>query len=340
MLFANPELLSLLVLLPAVLWWSLRARRRGVARFSSLRLLAHAPFSPAVKAPLLLGVLRCVGLALLIVALARPQTTNTHVAITGEGISIQLVIDNSASMKTRDYDMDSAAISRLDAVKYSMRLFIGGDGYGTDQAGEHGLSGRPNDRIGMITFSRDPEVICPSTLDHQAALEALEGIRLAPPVGTNIGDAVAWALDRLRRDPCKERVIILLSDGAHNIKNAMQPLEAADLAAALKIKVYTIGAVGNRYRPNQVRKSMDDDDAVDEPTMQEIASRTGGQYFRATDTTGLTQIYQEIDRLETTKIEKKVHKTVREWYLIPLIPGLLLLVVEQILLATRFLRVP
>src|SRR5262249_1974125 len=151
----------------------------------------------ALYGPPLLLSLRALALILLIVALARPQTANAHVHTHSQGISIQLVIDNSYSMRTHDYDLGDQSISRLDAVRHPDRLFIAG--------GEHGLSGRPDDRIGIITFARDPDVVCPATLDHAAALDALEHIQLAPPVGTNIGDALAWALDRLRSEPAKEK---------------------------------------------------------------------------------------------------------------------------------------
>src|SRR5262249_8070068 len=138
-----------------------------------------------------------------------------------DGIAIQLIIDNSYSMRTRDYDLGSQSISRLEAVKHAVRLFVEG--------GENGLTGRPNDKIGLITFARDPHVVCPATLDHAAVLDALERIVLAPPVGTNIGDALAWGLDRLRHDPTRQKVIILLSDGSHNVKDSLPPLDAAQL---------------------------------------------------------------------------------------------------------------
>jgi Ca-activated chloride channel family protein len=299
----------------------------------------------ATWGPKLLTGLRGAAILLLIIALARPQTADAHVRTHSEGISIQLVIDNSYSMRTTDYDRGEEPISRLDAVKYAVRLFVAG--------GEHELSGRPDDRIGIITFARDPDVICPATLDHAAVLDALEHIRLAPPVGTNIGDALAWALDRLRHDPAKEKVIIMLSDGSHNVKEGMTPLDAAKLAANLKVRVYTIGAVGNRFgRPRQPdladlvrqvqgrRVRTGSEDSVDEPTMQKIADLTGGKYFRATDTNGLTSIYQEIDRLEKTQMEQTVRFAQREWFLAALTPAVVLLALEQLLAATRLLRVP
>jgi Ca-activated chloride channel family protein len=330
--FANPEAFFLLILLPLAVGWSLRARRQGAARFSALAGSNALPAGLARWGPALLIVLRTLSLGLLIGALARPQTAHATETSHTDGITIQLVIDTSYSMKTRDYDQGRQSISRLEAVKHAMRLFI--------QGGEHGLDGRPNDKIGLITFARDPEVVCPATLDHEAALEALEQIPLSPPVGTNIGDALAWALDRLQGDPNKQKVIILLSDGAHNAREALPPLDAADLARDLKVKIYTIGAVGNRFQPSAVRKQLNSDDEVDEPVMQQIAEKTGGKYFRATDTNGLVQIYQEIDRLEKTRMEKVVHVSFREWFLGLVVTAAAALGLEQLLAATRLLRIP
>jgi Ca-activated chloride channel family protein len=338
--FANPEALVLLLLVPLVLWWSLRPRQRGTARFSHLGMAARLPWGWAVHGPALLSGLRILVLVLLIVALARPQTADARVQTHTEGIAIQLVIDNSFSMSFQDYDQGAHSISRLEAVKHAVRLFVAG--------GQGDLQGRPNDKIGIISFARDPDVVCPLTLDHQTVLRGLDSITYAPPVGTNIGDALAWGLDRLRHDPARQKVLILLSDGAHNIKDSLPPLEAARLAADLKIKVYTIGAVGNRFgQPQAVLIRMPDgrqhlvtEETVDEPMMRKIAAQTGGQYFRATDTNGLLSIYREIDRLETTRIDSSTTVSFREWFLVLVIAALGLLALEQSLAATRLLRVP
>jgi Ca-activated chloride channel family protein len=329
--FGHPEAFLLLAILPVALWRTLRAGHRGAARFSTVG-IASAHYGSWVRwGPGLLSGLRAGAVVLLVIALAQPQTADAHVHTHSNGISIQLVIDNSYSMRTTDYDLGTESISRLDAVKHSVRLFIAG--------GEHGLSGRPDDRIGIITFARDPDVVCPATLDHAAALDALEHIQLAPPVGTNIGDALAWALDRLRHDPAKEKIIVLLSDGSHNVKEGMAPLAAAKLAADLKVKVYTIGAVGNRFgKQRPTRRGSED--SVDEPMMQKIAESTGGRYYRATDTNGLTSIYEEIDNLEKSQLEQTVRVSYREWFMAALAPAILLLVLEQLLAATRLLRVP
>ncbi len=340
MRFATPEAFLLLPLVPFVLWWSLRPQRQMAARYSQLALLRKLPEGWAVWGPRMLAALRGAALLLLITALARPQKIDGQDRSHSDGITIQLVIDNSYSMREEDYDLDSRSISRLDAVKHALRLFVNG--------GEQGLEGRPHDRIGLISFARDPDVLCPATLDHSAVMQAIDDLQLAPPVGTNIGDGLGWALERLRNDPSKEKVVILLSDGAHTIKDSvLQPLEAAQLAADLKIKVYTIGAVGNRggnaglsswqqlLLSNRHKRA-----EVGERCLQRIAEATGGEYYRATDTEGLTSIYKEIDRLETTRLERNVEVNYEERYLIVALPGVVLAVLEQLLAATRFLRIP
>jgi Ca-activated chloride channel homolog len=341
MRFANPEVFLLAPLVPFVLWWTLRPRHHAAACFSQVRMAAKLPAQAAVWGPTLLVFVRGMALALLLVALARPQTVDAKENTHSDGIAIELVIDNSYSMRTRDYDSGPRAISRLEAVKHAVKLFVGG--------GVHGLDGRPNDRIGVITFARDPDVICPLTLDHKAVLDAVERIQLAPPVGTNIGDSLAWGLDRLQHEESKEKVLVLLSDGSHNVKEGMPPLDAAQLAADLKVKIYTIGAVGNRFQKTRPPLSgslsygyqrESSEDSVDEPLMQKISERTGGQYFRATDTDGLLRIYREIDRLETSKMETTMRVAHKEWYFFMLLPAIGLMAVEQLLAATRLLRIP
>ncbi|HEY7331257.1 MAG TPA: VWA domain-containing protein [Gemmataceae bacterium] len=343
MRFANPEAFLFLPVVALAVGYTLRSRSQAAARFSSLRLTAALPTGWAIIGPALLITSRTLALTALVFALARPQTPNHTEQIHTDGIAIQLILDISASMETRDYAAGSVPLSRLQAVKQALRLFVEG--------GQEGLSGRPNDKIGIITFAREPEVVCPLTLDHSAVLEALDRIRAAPPVGTNIGDALAWGLDRLHRESAKQKIIILLSDGAHNVKDAMTPVEAAQLAADLKIKVHTIGAIGNRshrlnrsladlIRSLQKRSPNMAFDDCDEPAMQKIADLTGGRYYRSTDTSGLTAIYRDIDRLETTPIEKTIHTTYREWFWPLVVLALGLLAMEQLLASTRCLRVP
>ncbi len=339
MRFANPEAFLLVPPLLLAVLWSLSRRHRGAARYSGLGAAAWSG-GWSVWGPGLLTALRATAVLLVVAAVARPQTSDDTVRSKTEGITILLVIDNSYSMTYRDYAVDGVTVSRLDAVKHAVRLFVSG--------GEHGLKGRPNDKIGLITFARDPDVVCPATLDHAAVLAALERVGPSPPVGTNIGDGLAWALDRIRTDPAKEKVIVLLSDGSHNVKEGLPPLEAAQLAADLKVRVHTVGAIGNgggrRTLADLIAQAQGgrpkQGDSVDEPMMRQIAEMTGGRYFGATDTGGLVKIYEEIDRLETTTTERTVRVAFREWYLALAAPGALFLLLEQALSATRLLRVP
>src|SRR5262249_30703262 len=155
----NPEAFLLLPVVALALWWSAR-HRPGAARFSALTSAAALPAGWAVWGPALLLLFRTLALVALVVALARQQGESSDERTRSDGIAIQLVLDNSYSMRTRDYYVGTQSISRLDAVKHAVHLFVEG--------GEQGLTGRPNDKIGVITFARDPDVVCPATLDHAA----------------------------------------------------------------------------------------------------------------------------------------------------------------------------
>jgi Ca-activated chloride channel family protein len=331
--WAHPQAFWLLLLLPLA-FWPLRTVRAGGTRLPGLR-TRLARLGLGRWGPPILATLRAAGLALLILALARPQTTAADAKSYTEGIAIQLVLDTSLSMGYTDYTINGRRVSRLDAARHAIRLFVRGDA-------DHNLPGRPQDLIGLVVFNRDPEVACPLTHAHDTLLASLDQVVLGPH--TNIGDGLAWGLDRLHQSAPKQKVLILLSDGKHTVKEAIPPLEAAQLAADLGIRVYTIGAVGNRaanspglLRPNPLVRG--GDDSIDEETLRRVAERTGGKYFRATDTDGLLAIYREIDQLEKTRITQTNSVRREEWFLYLLIPGLLLLCAEQGLAATRFLVV-
>jgi Ca-activated chloride channel family protein len=339
MSWAHPQAFWLLLLLPLA-FWPLRRMVRGCARFATPRGGSMLTGKLGLWGPHMLAGLRAAGLALLIAALARPQTIDAQSHRHTEGIAIQLVLDTSNSMGYTDYALGDELISRMDAARHAIRLFVKGDG-------NRDLQGRPHDLIGLVTFNRYPDVACPLTHSHDTLLAALEEVVLGPY--TNIGDGLAWGLDRLRRAEPKQKVLILLSDGKQNIKEAMRPEEVAELAVQLGVRIYTVGAVGNqaevaRLRAKQPTRARlptyDPADSVDEGAMRRIAERTGGRYYRATDTEGLTAIYQDIDQLEKSKIERTESVQFDEWYLYLLIPSLLALGLEQLLAATRFLVVP
>jgi Ca-activated chloride channel family protein len=342
--WAHPQALLLLLLVPLV-FWPLRAAWRGVTRFPGVSQSLTQVAPAAAWGPVILATFRGLGLILLILALARPQTLHGRTQRTTEGIAIQLVLDTSLSMGIADYTLGDRAITRLDAAKHAIRLFVRGDE-------QHQLPGRPHDLIGLVTFNRHPDVVCPLTLAHETLLSALHGVTLGPY--TNIGDGLAWGLDRLRQAPPREKILILVSDGKQNVKEALGPHEAAQLATQLGIRIYTIGAVGNRFDPERrptlaelVRQAQparsgqrQPADTVDEDTLRRVAEATGGKYFRATETDGLLAIYREIDALEKTRITDPRPAHRQEWYFVLLIPGLLLFFTEQLLAATRFLVIP
>ena len=274
-------------------------------------------------------------LILLVTALARPQTAQTDAHSHTEGIAIQLVLDTSLSMGYTDYAHQNQAISRMDAARHAIRLFVKGDE-------EHNLPGRSQDQIGLVGFNRYPDVLCPLTHSHDTLLASLDDVSLGPY--TNIGDGLAWGLDRLRRASPKQKILILLSDGKQTAPDAMNPQAAAKLAAELGVRVYTIGAVGNQggEPPSALMRFMNRTsaaDSVDEETMKRVASLTGGKYFRATDSEGLLAVYREIDQLEKSRIEQVSTVKREDWFTVPLIAGLLGLALEALLAATRFLMI-
>ncbi|GAG05057.1 unnamed protein product, partial [marine sediment metagenome] len=257
------------------------------------------------------------GLALLIVALARPQRGREEFRIRTEGVAIEMCIDRSGSMQAMDFHIDGKRVNRLAAVKKVFEDFVTGTG---------DLPGRPDDPIGLVAFGGYAHDKCPLTLDHNALSQILNTVKIAQPIYdsqgrvinerlwkeeqlTAIGDAVAHAVDRLKDANAKSKVIILLSDG-ENTAGAIDPAEAAEAAKAYEIKIYTIGVgstglapfpVGTDrsgrtvLRPGQVR--------LDEQTLKMMAETTGGRYFNAKDTEALEEVYAEIDKLEKTLTE-------------------------------------
>jgi Ca-activated chloride channel family protein len=338
MTLANPIWLLLLLLVPLV--WYLPERRRGraVFRFPSAELFEGIGPTFWQRLAWLPRALRAVCLVLLIVALARPQRPNERTRVWAEGIAIQMVVDNSGSMQIEDFVLDGKLVTRLDAVKDVFGRFVKGDGT---------LTGRPDDLVGLVTFANFPDTKCPLTLSHETLALEIGAVKTAIPSddGTNIGDAVAWALEDLKNAKAKSKVMILLTDGVNEPQRhegtpePLDPLEAARIAAGLGIKIYTIGA-GSTEPMVCIKGRMVPNRAVDERLLQTMAATTGGQYYRATDTEGLRQIYSEIDRLEKTRSESVVYLDYKELFPPLAWAGLVMLCVEQLLVATRLRRIP
>ncbi|QGS17452.1 MULTISPECIES: VWA domain-containing protein [Capnocytophaga] len=314
-IFANPEFFWLLLLLPLMLLWYWYWNKKSQANVTFSTTIAFKKtksWSDALYH--LLFVLRMIAIALIVVALARPQThsENAKTKIT-DGIDIVMAIDVSASMLSQDLKPN-----RFEALKKVASQFV---------------KDRPNDRIGLVIYAGESYTKTPVTTDKLIILNALSEITYGQiEDGTAIGMGLATAVNRLKESKAKSRVIILLTDGVNNT-GFIDPQTAAELAAEYGIKVYTVGIGTNGmalspyalnadgsiiYRMQQVD--------IDEPLMKKIAQVTKGRYFRATNNQKLQQIYDEINQMETTKIEEFKYTEVDEkfrWWV--LVAGLLLL---------------
>jgi Ca-activated chloride channel family protein len=340
MRLANPEALVLLFLVPPLLWWTTRRGAPVGIGYPALSELVRLRPSWPAWARQALPWLRALALTLIIGALARPQWGVEATKVLREGIAIAMVVDISSSMGALDLQINDRQVNRLDVVKETFRDFVTGDG--------GALSGRDGDIIGMVTFARFADVLTPLTLDHRAVLGLLDGVGLVPlpeEDGTAIGDAMVLAIERLRAAAGAGKVMILLTDGSHNAGD-VEPTEAAQIASALGIRIYTIGA-GSRgialmpsrnrdgsisYVPGQV--------FIDEFTLQRVASMTGGRYFRATDADALRSIYAEIDRLEKAQNVAEHQQRYVEIFPLAVALGLVLLVGEIVLVTTRLRTIP
>lgn len=316
--FANPWALVLVPAVPLAVWWWLR-RPRAALRYSDTMALARLPGGRNRWARGMGGGLRGAGLALLVIALAGPRWPDVHTRIPTEGIAIQMVVDVSGSMAEPDFEWDGAPISRLDAVKKVFHLFVEG-GEGPDGAP---LEGRSSDLIGLVTFATWPKSACPLTLSHAVLARLLdqEKPRSVPTESrTNIGDALAWGLRRLEAAGSTRKVIVLLSDGEHNVPPpALTPRQAAQLAANVHVPVYTIDAGGETNveegieSPETARTAAEIREAGAR-ALQVVAQITGGRYFRARDTASLLAVCREIDRLERQEIQSFVYQRYYEGY--------------------------
>lgn len=247
----------------------------------------------------MLFVLRIVALVTLIIALARPQSSNVSESIDSEGIDIVLSVDVSGSMLAEDLKPN-----RIEAAKKVAADFI-------DQ--------RPTDRIGLVIFSGESFTQCPITIDHNVLKEQLSQIKSGVLVdGTAIGMGLATGVDRLRNATGKSRVLILLTDGVNNT-GLIDPSTALEIAKAYKVRVYTIG-VGTEGEapyptptPYGIQKQMMPVQ-IDEPLLKKISVETGGEYYRATNNKSLAGIYQKIDKLEKTKVEISSYKQYSELF--------------------------
>ena len=324
MTFLHPHLLWLLLLLPVqlliyVLW---RRKQQASLRMPSLHFLDGVGGGVRVYLRHSVFALRLLALGLIIIALARPQSSSSWSEDRVEGIDIMLTMDISTSMLAMDFQPN-----RVEAAKEVAMRFV---------------ANRPNDNIGLVVFAGESFTACPLTQDHATLINRLRS--MTPGIiedQTAIGSGIATAIGRLKESKAKSKVIILLTDGANNTGN-ISPKMAADLAKTFGISIYTIGVgsgAGEAPYPIEtpfgtVVRNMPVD--LDEPTMRQIAEISGGAYFRATDNESLSAIYKKIDQLEKTKLStRNYHTTYEEFFIFVLVAALLLLI-EFVLRSTLF----
>ncbi|MDR1878563.1 MAG: VWA domain-containing protein [Bacteroidales bacterium] len=282
--FANAEWVWLLLIIPLLTAWYIWKRNRmqtvltvsGVKPFlyrkAAKQKLKHLPF-----------IFRMLALFFLIIALARPQSSISHKQVDVEGIDIVMALDVSGSMMAMDFRPN-----RLEACKNVMKTFV---------------ENRPTDRIGLVVYSGEAYTKCPLTSDHQTLLRSLESVKFGIiDDGTAIGDGLGTAINRLRESTAKSKVIVLLSDGVNNAGH-IDPYSTADIAQEFGIRVYTIGCgtigeapISTPYGTLYTKVE------IDEPLLKTVAQKTGGKYFRAQNKTKLKEVYEEIDKMEKTRI--------------------------------------
>lgn len=325
--YAHPELFYLLlVLVPMIAWYVLRQKKFSASlQISTVKGFSGAPKTWKHYLRHLIFVLRVLAIALLIVVLARPQSSESWENVSTEGIDIVMAIDVSTSMLARDLKPD-----RLEAAKDVALQFI---------------SGRPYDRIGLVVFSGESFTQCPLTTDHAVVNNLMRETQTGIlEDGTAIGNGLATAVNRLKDSDAISRVIILLTDGENN-RGEIPPLTAAEIAKTYGIRVYTIGVgtegtapypvqtpFGTRIQQVQVK--------IDEEALESIAETTDGKYFRATDNEKLRSIYDEIDQLEKSKIEVKEFSKKQEEFQPFALAALLLILVSILLKVSVFRNIP
>ena len=340
--FQYPWLLALLGLLPVYAFLRGQTGKLSSLRFSSADIVRAAGARATAAAGRLLAFLRLLAVALGIVALAGPRLANYHVETETPGIDIMLVLDLSWSMEAIDMGRPEQRLTRFGIASGVLKDFI---------------QRRPNDRIGLIAFSGVPYLASPLTLNHDWLIENLNRLHVGiiTDLGTAIGDAVAVSATRLKAVPnSRSRIMILLTDGDNNL-GKIDPLPAAQLAAALGIKIYTIG-IGidqpcnmPRFNPATGQFLLDANGNIipsillqpaDYTVLGKMAAASGGQFYRATSQRELQTIYGQIDRLEKSEVKLRRYATYEPLFAWPLLAALGLLAVELILSNTRYRRVP
>jgi len=325
--FANPEAFYLLLLIPvAIAWyWFRDPGTRAKLQISDYSAFLEKSKSLKQYFQHLLFIFRALAFALLVTALARPQSTLSRQSVSVEGIDIVLAMDISGSMLAEDFKPN-----RLEAAK---------------EVAEDFIKGRPSDRIGLVVFSGESFTQCPLTTDHPVLINLFDEIKSGMiEDGTAIGDGLSTAVSRLKESQAVSKVIILLTDGENN-RGFIDPKSAAEIARVFGLRVYTIGIgtigtapypvptpFGIQYQQMEVR--------IDEPLLKQIAEMTNGRYFRATNNLKLKEIYSEIDKLEKSKVDVTEFRRKKEEFKPFALTALILLLLDFILGITVFRKFP
>jgi Ca-activated chloride channel family protein len=332
MTFAHPYLLLLLLLLPLLAWLKGRRGQPPAFLYSAVRLVEGLTRARRSRAGAFLAALRWLVLALFIVALAQPRLMKSATTVKASGVDIVAALDMSGSMISEDFVVRGQRVNRFNMARAVLKQFI---------------EQRPNDRIGLVVFAAQSFIATPLTLDHDFLQENLDRLEIGTINAdqTAIGDALTTALNRLRELKSKSKIVILMTDGQNNA-GKVDPLTAMQAAQALGVKVHAIGIGTRGMAPMPVfmggrkvgyqQQPVD----IDEDTLQKIADKTGGKYYRADNAERFRQIYAEIDKLEKT--EAVINKFAQFDELFPwfVTCGLALLLVEVALGQTLFRRLP
>jgi len=331
MSFQYPWLLLFLALAPGLVFLRSWRRRKPSLSFSDGETLARLPATWAVMAHRLLPLVFGVGFVLLVIALARPRTGLEESLVRAEVRDIVLLVDVSTSMRAEDLSSAGKTRDRLAAAKEVIERFV---------------KRRPHDRIGMVAFAALPYTVSPLTLDRGWLLGQLGRLETGMiEDGTAIGDGIASAVNRLRESKASSKVIVLLTDGMSN-RGTLAPENAARAARALGIRIHTVDAGSRGPARTPVREASGEtryfmqETPSDEAGLAQIADITGGSYFRAADFAALEEVYAQIDRMETTRVDVRAYTRFEERFAPFAILALVLLALEKALALTRLGRTP
>ncbi len=325
--FANPEYLIILVLIIPIIIWYIFKQKKSVPtiQLSTLQGFGEKKISFRNILKHVLFAFRILCFSFLILALARPQSTNSWQNVSTEGIDIIISLDISGSMLAQDFKPD-----RLEASKSIASEFI---------------NSRPNDRMGLVVFSGKSFTQCPLTTDHAVLINLFKGIKFGLiDDGTAMGEGIATAINRIKNSTAKSKTIILLTDGVNNA-GSMAPITAAEIAKTYGIRIYTIGVGTLGQAPYPVQTPFGTqiqmmNVEIDEPVLKQIAQMTDGKYFRATNNEKLREIYKEIDKLEKTKIAVKEYRKHKEEFFPFVLIAVMFLFIELLLKFSLLKKIP